>query len=125
MALVRGQVVVMRRTGPAVIWWIGSSHVKVVPIIGCNGTPRHRADVRLSAEEITSCAAGPRYPSVRCRHVFEVTAEAASAAKVLGEAPDGLMQRMATAMTREAAARSMESRMHFGDRGSGFMTVLG
>lgn len=126
MALVRGQVLALRRGGACVLWSIGPTYVEVIPIGGYNGPPPHRAEVRIeNPAEVLSCGVSLKYPVVRCQLLFDIKIEAAQLAHVLGMASADLLDRMTRAVRRDTDARAMEARLHFGEKQSNIVRRSG
>jgi hypothetical protein len=115
MATLEGHVVALRRGGAGLICYASGTDVWIVPISGCNGPPRHRAEVRIEAlADIIACGLSIKYPIARCQKAYRTTVDSlAKAATRTGTAPMSLVSRVMSALRAESAARHLEDRQHF------------
>lgn len=119
MALSRGSVVVLRRSGSrtyGLVWRLTAAGMVVLPIVGRQGKNqgRHRAEVRIDElADWVSCGASLSYPVIMCHQPRTMTIDQLAQPEALGEARPALLARVAAAIGREAVARQMEDRFAF------------
>jgi hypothetical protein len=114
MRLLRGHVVALRRQGVGVVWHADATHVWVLPVGGCNGPPRHRADIRIH-EPVDAAEMGIsfKFPVVRCHTILKIDRGDLPGLLPMGQTPVGIMVLITRAAQREASERAYEDRAMF------------
>jgi hypothetical protein len=114
MRLARGHVVALRRQGAGIVWHVNASHLWVLPVGGCNGPPRHRADIRIhDPADAVDMGLSFKFPVVRCHTLLKIERSDIVGIVPIGQTPLVLMSEITRAAQREATAQTYEARMVF------------
>lgn len=108
MAFKRGQVVVQRRYGAGIVWYVsGDGKIWLMPIGGADGTRRHRAEVRIDPLDALDCGVPYKNPVVRCQSLVKVS-DSSLEPEPIGAVPDRLLGLIVSALSREIQAERRE-----------------
>lgn len=114
MRLARGHVVALRRNGVGIVWHADPLNVWVLPVGGCNGPPRHRADIRIhDPADAADMGLSFKFPVVRCHTMLKIERSDIVGIWPIGQTPPGLMSDITRTAQREATTQTYEARMVF------------
>jgi len=89
-------------------------YVWIFPIGGCDGNPRHRAEIRMwDASDRLQAGVSFKNPVVRCHTLVKVSLRGLRSDMPVGSMPEHLMRSIIAASRKEAETQAREARMAY------------